>query len=85
MVDKVRFAFTEVNPELGALSTLPYLPLILTYQNRSVSVSGLLDTGSTVNVLSYEIGQGWEQFGNVKDSPFHWVVIWLGLRRGHWC
>lgn len=56
MVDKVRFAFTEVNPELGALSTLPYLPLILSYQNRSVSVSGLLDTGSTVNVLPYEIG-----------------------------
>jgi len=56
MVDKVRFAFTEVNPELGALSTLPYLPLILTYQNHSVSVSGLLDTGSSVNVLPYEIG-----------------------------
>lgn len=29
--DKVRFAFTEVDPEFGALSTLPYLPLILTY------------------------------------------------------
>lgn len=56
MVDKVRFTFTEVNPELGALSTLPYLPLILTYQNHSVSVSGLLDTGSSVNVLPYEIG-----------------------------
>ncbi len=25
MVDKVRFAFTEVDPDLGALSTLPYL------------------------------------------------------------
>ncbi len=56
MVDKVRFAFTEVNPELGALSTLLYLPLILTYENRSVSVSGLLDTGYSVNVLPYEIG-----------------------------
>ncbi|MCC5598857.1 hypothetical protein [Nostoc favosum] len=56
MVDKVRFAFTVINPELGALSTLPYLPLILTYQNRCVSVSGLLDTGSSVNVLRYEIG-----------------------------
>ncbi|MEH2216266.1 MAG: hypothetical protein V7K72_03830 [Nostoc sp.] len=56
MVDKVRFAFIEINPELSALSTLPYLPLILTYENRSVSVSGLLDTGSTVNVLPYEIG-----------------------------
>jgi hypothetical protein len=56
MVDKVRFGFTEVNPELGALSTFPYLPLILTYQNHSLNVSGLLDTGSSVNVLPYEIG-----------------------------
>ncbi|MDZ8050693.1 MAG: hypothetical protein RMX68_021135 [Aulosira sp. ZfuVER01] len=56
MVDKVRFVFTEVNPQFGVLSTLPYLPLILTYRDRSLSVSGLLDTGSTVNVLPYEIG-----------------------------
>jgi hypothetical protein len=56
MVDKVRFPFTEVNPDLGALSTSPYLPLTLTYQNRSLSVLGLLDTGSSVNVLPYEIG-----------------------------
>lgn len=56
MVDKVRFAFTEVNPQLGELSRLPYLPLILTYQQRSLSVSGLLDTGSSVNVLPYELG-----------------------------
>ncbi|GAB4186377.1 MAG: hypothetical protein Fur006_25600 [Coleofasciculaceae cyanobacterium] len=56
MVDKVRFAFTEVDPNLGALSTLPYLPLILTYQNQSLNVSGLLDTGSSVNVLPYEMG-----------------------------
>jgi hypothetical protein len=56
MVDKVRFPFTEVDPQLGALSTLPYLPLILTYQNRSLKVSGLLDTGSSVNVLPYEVG-----------------------------
>jgi len=56
MVDKVRFTFTEVNPALGALSTLPYLPLILTYQSQSLSVSGLLDTGSSVNVLPYDMG-----------------------------
>ncbi|WP_199308429.1 hypothetical protein [Aphanizomenon flos-aquae] len=56
MVNKVRFAFTEVDPSLGALSTLPYLPLTLTYQNQSLNVSGLLDTGSSVNVLPYEMG-----------------------------
>ncbi|MBW4605218.1 MAG: hypothetical protein KME29_38130 [Calothrix sp. FI2-JRJ7] len=56
MADKVRFAFTELEPQLGALSTLPYLPIILTYQNCSISLSGLLDTGSSVNVLPYEVG-----------------------------
>ena len=56
MVDKVRFAFTEVDPDLGTLSTLPYLPLVLTYRNQFINVSGLLDTGSSVNVLPYEIG-----------------------------
>lgn len=56
MVDQVRFAFTEVDRSLCALSTLPYLPLILTYRNQSINVSGLLDTGSSVNVLPYEMG-----------------------------
>ena len=56
MVDRVRFAFKEVDPSLGVLSTLPYLPILLTYQNQSLRVSGLLDTGSSVNVLPYEIG-----------------------------
>lgn len=56
MVDKVRITFTEVNPDFGALSTLPYLPLILTYQTQSLRVSGLLDTGSSVNVLPYDMG-----------------------------
>ena len=56
MTDKVRFAFTEIDPTLGALSTLPYLPIILTYQNQSIRGSGLLDTGSSVNVLPYEMG-----------------------------
>jgi hypothetical protein len=54
MANKVRFAFTEVDPSLGALSTLPYLPLTLTYQGQSLNVSGLLDTGS-INA-PYKIG-----------------------------
>jgi hypothetical protein len=56
MANKLRFTFTEVDPSLGALSMLPYLPLTLTYQSQSLNVSGLLDTGSSVNVLPYEMG-----------------------------
>jgi hypothetical protein len=56
MVDKVRFSFTELDPKLGAFSTLPYLQLTLTYQNLFLPLKGLLDTGASVNVLPYEIG-----------------------------
>lgn len=55
-VEAERFSFSEVDSSLGLASSLPYLPFILSYQDRSVTLSGLLDTGSTVNVLPYDIG-----------------------------
>ncbi len=57
--------FVEMEPHLGEASRLPYLPMTLTVQGGSVSVQGLLDTGSAVNVLPYnvglELGAVWEQ------------------------
>jgi hypothetical protein len=35
---------------------LPTIPITLSYANFSVSVNALLDSGSTVNLLPYEIG-----------------------------
>lgn len=35
---------------------LPRLPLTLNYENRSIEVVALLDTGSAVNVLPYRLG-----------------------------
>jgi hypothetical protein len=49
----VRFPFSETEKRIGGL---PYLPFVLEYRNQSLSVTGILDTGSTVNVLPYEIG-----------------------------
>jgi hypothetical protein len=63
-IDGERFPFIEVDSSLGAASSLLYLPLTLTYQGYSLVVSGLLDTGATVNVLPYKIG---EQLGAVWD------------------
>jgi hypothetical protein len=56
MDEAARFSFTEVNSVAGAASRLPYLPLALVYEQRTVSVTGLLDTGATVNVLPYDLG-----------------------------
>lgn len=54
-----------MDPALGAASRLPYLPLSLTSQGRTISALALLDTGSTVNVLPYDaglqLGALWEQ------------------------
>ena len=54
MNDKaVRFPFSETEKRIGGL---PCLPFTLEYRNKSLFVTGILDTGSTVNVLPYEIG-----------------------------
>ena len=56
MLDAQRFPFIEKFNEFGVSNWVPYLPLTLTNQGRSLDVLELLDTGSTVNVLPYEIG-----------------------------
>ncbi len=51
-----RFNFTEGFDTFGVPDALPLLPLSLTYRDSSVEISGLLDTGSSVNVLPYSVG-----------------------------
>jgi hypothetical protein len=56
MIDAQRFPFTERLDEFGTPDAVPSLPLIVTYRNNSMEVSGLLDTGASVNVLPYDVG-----------------------------
>ena len=56
MAKTQRFSFTEGYDTFGVPDALPKLPLTLTYRNSSVDVSGLLDTGASVNVLPYSVG-----------------------------
>jgi hypothetical protein len=44
---------------------LPTIPIILSYADSSVSANALLDTGSTVNLLPYDIGL---QLGVIWDE-----------------
>ena len=56
MLDGQRFPFTERTDSQRRSIVMPYLPLILASENRSLEVMALLDTGASVNVLPYEIG-----------------------------
>lgn len=56
MLDGKRFSFIERTNDRGLSSTLPYMPIALTYKKLSIETMALLDTGASVNVLPYEVG-----------------------------
>ncbi|MFB8789658.1 MAG: hypothetical protein U7123_12565 [Potamolinea sp.] len=60
-----RYPFVSSDTALGEASFRPYLPFTLFHQQVSVTASGLLDTGASINVLPYltgvELGYDWER------------------------
>lgn len=86
MTLKKRFNFVEKSNSAGETSLVPYLPLTLSFRNTSISTSGLLDTGASVNVLPYEIGiqlgLNWDDHttsvtlaGNLAQFPAKGIIL----------
>ena len=63
-VEAERFPFVVADPSLGPSHALPYLPIVLEYGQSQITAKGLVDSGSTLNVLPYELGL---QLGAVWD------------------
>lgn len=57
---------------------MAYLPLTLSFNNRSVDAEGLLDTGASVNVLPYELGL---QLGLIWENENLSIVLAGNLAR----
>ncbi len=51
-----RFPYLQMQNQLGESGFFPLLPIYLTSNSKTIQVLGLLDSGSTVNVLPYQIG-----------------------------
>lgn len=64
MDEAERFPYVAQDPALGSASLVPMLPVTLAGP-RTLPVSGLVDSGATVNVLPYTVGQqlgfAWDQ------------------------
>jgi hypothetical protein len=56
MLNSQSFPFVEARDVFGNIDVVPQLTLRLYYRNSTVEVSGLLDTGASVNVLPYSVG-----------------------------
>jgi len=65
MTKSQRFSYQQINQKIGEAGYLPFLPITLVNGHNSLTVSGLLDSGATVNVLPYNLGRQlgleWEQ------------------------
>ena len=86
MNTSVRFPYTGTGSQRSQMNTLAYLPINLANDGRSITVPGLLDSGSTVNVLPYtmglQLGLIWEHqttavtlTGNVARLPARGVIL----------
>jgi hypothetical protein len=51
-----RFGYVEADPLLGVASSLPYAAIMLQMGDRKLQVSALIDSGSTLNVLPFDVG-----------------------------
>ena len=81
-----RFEYVEADPSLGSASALPYAPITLQFGERELRASALVDSGSTLNVLPYdlglELGAVWERQtvpvrlgGNLADDEARAVLV----------
>ena len=61
----MRFRYSTTDPTHDESDSLPWLPLVLRVGTRAVEAVGLVDSGATVNVLPFELG---EQLGAVWDD-----------------
>ena len=86
MSEFARFPFTPMDADKAGVNKMPFLPLTLIYTEREVAASGLLDSGATVNVLPYSLGEQlglvWEQqrtavilSGNMARVPARGVLV----------
>jgi hypothetical protein len=83
----LRFPYTERDPAFGSFSGLPYLPLQLSVNGVGLSVTALVDSGATLNVLPYDVGEqlgfSWNKqtthlqlAGNLARSEARAVARW---------
>jgi hypothetical protein len=56
MSNPKRFPFIERRNQKGEVNVFPCVPISLSYRDCVAEVFGLLDTGSSLNILPYNIG-----------------------------
>ncbi len=95
-MESKRFPYFARNQTGKPTDLMPYLPLSIFRENKSVETLALVDTGATVSVLPYqigiELGAVWEEQptlfrldGNLANYESRGVDIKYGNQRFYAC
>lgn len=57
MTNPERYPYRVISDERGQTLERPMLPVRLSHNERIIEISALVDTGATVNVLPYKMGE----------------------------
>ena len=85
-MNAIRFSYHRAEAGRGMPSELAYLPITISTANGSIELEGMLDSGSTVNVLPYPVGLAlgfsWDQqtipialTGSLSRLPAYGVIV----------
>lgn len=79
------FAYTSIQSASGLTWHMPIVTLSLTYQERNISVSALVDSGAALNILPYDdglrLGLDWHtqkvplDVGGLLNCPAYAVLL----------
>jgi len=78
MLDGQKFPYKIIDTSPGMVDRMPYVPITLGLNERSLNTEGLIDTGASVNVLPYELGL---QLGFIWESENLSVILAGNLAR----
>ena len=84
MTESKLFSYLQAIP--GVKGGVPFVPIALTYRDHTIHESALVDSGSTVNVLPYDVGLQlgfiWEEqdfpldvLGVLRGAPAYGVLL----------
>lgn len=86
MAQPEQFPYVLTDPAIGEASLLPFMPVTLESGGQRLAVNALVDSGSAVNVLPYDIGlqlgATWDRqtisvrlTGNLANEPARALLV----------
>lgn len=71
----MKFTYTNAHPLQMEAEKMPRLPIRLRFNQHSVEAIALVDSGATVNILPFSLGEQLDLFGMTSPRSCLWQEL----------